>query len=293
MLSHGWSVFAGTIEGPPDDRVLSAKELGAIRWLHLNVSSEEDIGRALEKSAPDRVVHLAGIASPPEANASPLRTFDVNTLGAMRLLNQLATSRNSYARVLVIGSAEQYGAQDKTLTEEAPLRPISAYASSKAAQELVALQISRRSGLHVICTRSFNHSGIGHGDNYLLPALVRRGRELPPTGGALHIGNGQPVRDYLHVEDVAEAYVQLLDKGVPGEVYNVCSGRGVTVRELAEKVLVRLGVAADVRTDPALVRPLDVPTLVGDNQKLREATGWTPRRTIDDIIDDLIHAATR
>jgi GDP-4-dehydro-6-deoxy-D-mannose reductase len=101
------------------------------------------------------------------------------------------------------------------------------------------------------------------------------------------------MRDFLHVADVVEAYVALLERGAPGEVYNVCSGEGSTVRELAATVLQRLGVSADIATDPARARPVDVPVLVGSNQKLRRVTGWASRRTRSDIIDDLIHAATR
>ena len=106
-------------------------------------------------------------------------------------------------------------------------------------------------------------------------------------------GNGDTVRDFLHVEDVVDAYLSLIEQGTPGEIYNVCSGVGVSIRALAESVLQRIGVPADISSDPALTRPVDVPVQIGSNAKLRRATGWTPRRTREDIIDDLIHAATR
>jgi GDP-4-dehydro-6-deoxy-D-mannose reductase len=145
----------------------------------------------------------------------------------------------------------------------------------------------------VVCTRSFNHSGQGHGARFLLPALVDRALSLPAEGGVLRIGNGDTVRDFLHVADVVEAYLALVQTGATGEAYNVCSGQGVSVRGLAQRVLQRLGRTAEIASDPALSRPVDVPVQVGNNSKLRRATGWTPRRTRDDIIDDLIHAATR
>ena len=239
------------------------------------------------------MIHLAGIAFAPEANASPIRAFEINALGAMRLLGAL---QGSGARVLVVGSAEEYGAQDASaypISETAALRPLTPYAAAKAAQELIALQIQRSTGMHVICTRSFNHSGVGHGDRYLLPTLVRRVRELPRTGGTLRIGNGDVIRDYSHVADVVDAYMLLLERAPAGEVYNVSSGTGVRVREIADRVLKRSGVIADISSDAALHRPIDVPILVGDSSKLRTATGWKASRTIDDIIDDLIHAAPR
>lgn len=294
MLERGWTVFGGTIQGPPTGAVLSRKERDAVHWTPLDVVSDESIRRAIETSAPDRVVHLAGIAFAPEANAAPVRAFEINALGAMRLVSALTPSAASGVRLLVVGSAEEYGAQDASaypIGETALLRPLTPYAVAKAAQELISLQAFRGTGLHVVCSRSFNHSGVGHGDNYLLPTLVRRARELPKTGGTLTIGNGSVVRDYLHVADVVDAYILLLEKGEPGEVYNICSGQGVTVRELAERVLKRAGVTADISSDRALLRSIDVPILVGDNSKVRTATGWAPTRAIDDIIDDLLHAA--
>ncbi|MEX2153701.1 MAG: GDP-mannose 4,6-dehydratase [Gemmatimonadaceae bacterium] len=295
LLERGWSVFAGTIEGAPQAGVLSAQERAAICWTPLDVLSDASIRQAIDGSAPDRVVHLAGIAFAPEANASPVRTFEINALGAMRLLAALEPAGGA-VRVLVVGSAEQYGAQEASaypIGEGATLRPLTPYSVAKAAQELIALQAFRSTGIHIVCTRSFNHSGVGHGDNYLLPTLVRRVTRLPKAGGTLRIGNGKVIRDYLHVGDVVTAYILLLEQGIAGEVYNVCSGEGTTVRDLAERVLKRAGVSADISSDAVLLRPVDVPILVGDNSKLRQATGWTPKRSIDDIIDDLIHAAPR
>jgi GDP-4-dehydro-6-deoxy-D-mannose reductase len=122
---------------------------------------------------------------------------------------------------------------------------------------------------------------------------VARALELRTRGDTLSIGNGDTVRDFLHVRDVVDAYLALLERGAAGEAYNVCSGEGISVRELAKSVLRRVGVTADVTTDPAFSRPVDVPVLVGSNATRRRATGWAPTRTRDDIIDNLIHAATR
>ena len=296
MLERGWTVRAGTIDWPPRAPLLSQAESDAVQWTMLDIRSDDEVTRAVDASAPDYVVHLAGIAFAPEANASPIRAFDINALGAMRLLLKLHDAGARDTRVLVVGSAEEYGQQPASaypIAETAPLRPLTPYAVAKASQEMIALQAFRATGQQVICTRSFNHSGVGHGESYLLPTLVRRARQLPKQGGALKIGNGAVIRDYLHVSDVIAAYLLLLERGVPGEVYNVCSGTGITVQELAAKVLARMGVSAGITSEPALVRPIDVPILVGDNSKLRGATGWSVTRSIDDIIDDLIHAASR
>lgn len=296
-LQRGWTVFAGTVDGPPSTAVLSAPERDAVRWITLDVTSDADVSRAVSTSEPAFVLHLAGIAFPPSANAAPARTYEVNALGIARVMQALAAAGARATRVVVVGTAEQYGAHDPgeyPLRESAELRPSSWYAGSKAAQELVALQAWRTTGVPTVCTRSFSHSGVGHGDEYLLPSLVRRARDVAARhGDTLAMGNGTPVRDYLHVADVVEAYALLLERGVAGEIYNVSSGQGISVNDLVARVLARAGIDARVVQDPALVRPSDIPVSVGDSTKLREHTGWRPRRTIDDIIDDLIHAAPR
>jgi GDP-4-dehydro-6-deoxy-D-mannose reductase len=298
LVRRDVKVFAGSVTGTPAIGVLSRDEVDAITWLPLNISSDDDVAAALDGSAPDWIVHLAGIAYPPEASASPLRALETNALGAQRLLTAIGAAGRAAGgpRLLIVGSAEQYGAHERDeqpLPETAAQCPISVYGASKACQELLALQFQRTSTAQVICTRSFNHSGAGQAPTYLLPALVSRASALPRTGGTLRIGNGTPVRDFLHVTDVVHAYILLLERGTPGEVYNVASGQGVTVSELARLVLKRAGVTADITTDPALMRPVDTPMLVGDNSKLRAATGWSPERTTNDIIDDLLHATTR
>ena len=178
------------------------------------------------------------------------------------------------------------------LTETAEQRPHTVYAASKAAQEYVALEAYRSAGVRVIATRSFNHSGPGQADRFVLPGLVCRALALRSGGGrTLALGNTTPVRDFLHVRDVARAYVDLIERGTAGDVYNVASGVGVDVGTLAKRVLALVGVDAILSTDAALVRPAEVPTLVGDATKLRRATGWSPRFTFDSIIEDLIRAA--
>ena len=151
----------------------------------------------------------------------------------------------------------------------------------------------RTYGLPVVATRSFNHSGPGHSPRFLLPALVERIREARRVGSdVIRIGNGSAVRDYLHVKDVVRAYRALAAVGVPGEAYNVCSGKGVSVSELAAEVLAAAGSSASLQRDPALERTIDVEALIGDNAKLRAATGWSPKFSRTDIISDLLDAAS-
>ena len=290
---------AASVSAATEAGLLTPAERGAIQWLSTDIRVTSDVRRAVETSNPEVVFHLAGLSYVPDAREAPELAYDVNVLGAVRLLTELNRHRLDSAVdpvVLVVGSATQYGKHDVAempLVEDAVQRPADVYGASKAAQEIVALQFFRANGMRVICTRSFNHSGLGHAAHFLLPALVRRVLALRgESRPALRLGNQDSVRDYLHVADVVEAYLLLVERGMPGEVYNVCSGDGVSVRELAADVLLRAGVIADITTDAALVRGVDVPALVGSPAKLRQATGWRPTHTRTDIIDDLLHAPT-
>jgi GDP-4-dehydro-6-deoxy-D-mannose reductase len=299
MLERGWSVISAGVGAPSTAEILDADQQESVRWVEMDVTRQADVAAAVDLAAPDVVLHLAAISHVPDAMRDPARAYDVNTLGTVRLLAEIGRIRGEGMGdpvVLVVGSSEQYGrheASEMPLTEDAEQRPLTLYAASKLAQEVASLQAFRSEGLRVVCTRSFNHSGAGQGANFLLPALVRRALALRAAAGPLVIGNGDTIRDFLHVADVVAAYLSLLDTGVAGEAYNVCSGDGLSVHALARLVLQRVGVSADISSDPALSRPVDVPVQIGSNAKLRRATGWAPRHTREDIIDDLIHAATR
>jgi GDP-4-dehydro-6-deoxy-D-mannose reductase len=299
MVERGWTVTAASHGEPMAAAGLPPEPVGAVTWRAMDITRQDEVAAIVDLARADVVVHLAAVSHVPDAARNPGYAYEVNAVGTVRLLAELRRHRAAGTgdpRVLVIGSAEQYGRHeinDMPLSESAVQQPLTLYAASKVAQEVAALQSFRSDGMRVVCTRSFNHSGRGHGAHFLLPAVVGRAVRLPERGGVLQIGNGDTVRDFLHVADVVDAYLALLEQGAAGEAYNVCSGEGVSVRGLAQRVLQRAGRTAEITTDPSLSRSVDVPVLVGNNSKLRRATGWSPRRTLDDIIDDLIHAATR
>jgi GDP-4-dehydro-6-deoxy-D-mannose reductase len=296
LLERGWEVAGTSLESAPP--VKPNDSLGAVRWHVADVRHADDLARVLDAENPDAIFHLAGVAFVPAAQADPGATLEVNVIGAARLFAAVKTRRAAGTLdpiVLVVGSGEQYGRHDATempLKETAEQRPHSVYGASKAAQEHLALEAFRSSGVRVIATRSFNHSGVGQAQRYVIPGLVCRALALRSEGGrALSIGNTTTVRDFLHVRDVVRAYVELIAHGTPGEVYNVASGKGVDVGTVAQRVLALVGVDAILSQDAKLVRPAEVPVLIGDATKLRRATGWSPQFTLDSIIEDLIRAA--
>jgi GDP-4-dehydro-6-deoxy-D-mannose reductase len=249
---------------------------------------------AVVASRPDRVYHLAAQSSPHDSWRDPATTLRTNILGLAHLLEALRREAPR-ARVLVVGSAEEYGQvplERQPIAEDSELRPASPYAVSKVSQGFLALQYALGHGMALVRTRTFNHTGPGRGDGFAESSFARQIAEIeagsrPPE---IRVGNLEAVRDFSDVRDVVEAYAQLLEAGLPGEVYNVCSGRGVRIREVLDRLLALSEARIEVRVDPGRLRPADTPSLVGDPGRLRRATGWEPRvpleQTLRDLLDD-------
>lgn len=296
LLRRGDEIWLADVRRGGGPMVLSTKESDAVRWATTDVRSSDQVRALFDESKPDVVIHLAGMSAIPQAERDPATAYDVNVTGSARMLG-IAAQYREVGRIdptiLVVGSGTQYGtheASENPLPETAEQRPANVYAATKCAQEIAALQIGRASGLRVVCTRSFGHAGAGQAPTFLFPTLVARARTLGGKQGSIRIGNNV-VRDYLHVEDVVQAYLALVDRGESGEVYNVSAGIGISIKTIAELVASRAGVVADVITDPTLGRPSDPPILIGAPDKVRRATGWRPVKCVADIIDDLLRAS--
>jgi len=298
LVRQGWLVTGSSLIGDPGSGILSASEQAAVDWRHEDLRAPHAVRGAMDAARPDAIFHLAGVSFVPAASDDTMLAFEVNTGIAVRLLEVVRARKAAGTLdpvVLLVGSAEQYGRHEATampLGERAECRPRTFYAATKMAQEEFGLEAFRSDGVRVVCTRSFNHSGRGQARSFLLPALVARVLAARGVAGAkVAIGNTATIRDFLHVEDAVRAYAMLAERGTPGRVYNVCSGQGIPVGDLAAEVLAAIGVDAALVPDDALRRSADVPCLVGQNDRLRADTGWAQVRTRADIITDLLHGA--
>jgi GDP-4-dehydro-6-deoxy-D-mannose reductase len=246
----------------------------------------------------DAVVHLAGVASGTDALADAGFAWTVNAAGTARLVDALGRARRRDQvdpLVLVISTAEVYGRGAPVPRRETdPAAPLSPYAASKLGGEVAALEAWRRTGLRVIVVRPFPHTGPGQDPRFVVPAFAERLSFAKRIGApVVKVGNLEPVREFLHVWDVVDAYARLLTKGHAGEVYNVASGVGISLDDLLFKMAGMLGLRPIPEADPDLMRPADIPYLVGDAAKLRTATGWTPRIPLDETLRQVLDAAAR
>ncbi|RMF83797.1 MAG: SDR family oxidoreductase [Nitrospirae bacterium] len=251
------------------------------------------VAAAVRAARPDAVLHLAAASTVAGSYAAPAEVLEVNVVGQVHLLEAIR-AEGLAPRVVVACSGEAYGAVPEgelPAAEDTPFRPVSPYAVSKAAQDLLAAQYERAHGLAAVRLRPFNHTGPGRPPRFVTSSLARQVAEAEAglAEPVVEVGNLDVVRDFTDVRDVAEAYLAALDPGLPPGAYNVCSGRPVAVREVLEILLGLARVPLTVRVDPARLRPADIPALWGDPSRFREAAGWAARipleRTLSDLLD--------
>lgn len=295
LVRNGWKVTGSSLVGAPGPGVLSPEDHDLVQWRRDDLLHADAVRDAVDGAQPDAVFHLAGVSFIPAAGRDPALALDTNVGIAVRLLDVLEERKIAGTldpAVIIVGSGEQYGRHDLNalpLPEEAECRPISPYAASKMAQEQFALASFRRAGVKVICTRSFNHSGRGQATDFVIPGLVRRVLAAKKSGtGRTTIGNTSVSRDFLHVQDVVRAYIALVEDGLSGEIYNVCSGTAVPIGDLARLVADLLEARVEFVPDSNLQRTVDLPHLAGRNQKLRDDTGWNQSLTLVDVIRDVV-----
>ena len=247
---------------------------------------------AMSAAAPDAVYHLAALTHVGQSWEEPLQVLEVNIIGTAAVL-AAARQCGTDPRVLVTSSAEVYGAVTDPellpLSEGSPTAPLTPYAASKLAAEAVVAQAYLGHGQHVITVRPFNHIGPGQTPNFAVPALAKRIVEADRRGSpTIPVGNLSARRDFTDVRDVVRAYRLLIEAGRPGEIYNVCSGRDVSIREIADSLLTLAGTTLAFEIDPSLVRPVEVPVLRGDPTRLVDATGWKPEVPLDQTLADVL-----
>ncbi len=261
----------------------------------IDLADSRTLDGALDAFRPTVVFHLAAQTFVPESFDSPIATYETNAIGTARVAEAVRRYASGPApRIVFTSSAEAYGAREPgelPLRETLDLRPATPYGASKAAAEAMLLAASRSFGLDVVIARSFNHIGAGQGDRFVVASLAAQLARIA-AGGAprLEVGNLSAARDFLDVRDVVAAYIALARAGESAQVYNVCSGRAVSIRDILRELIGIARVAVEVIEDPARVRANDIPLSVGSPEKLQARTGWSPKiplmRSLREVYDD-------
>lgn len=264
-----------------------------VRVMDLNILEKDSISELLEQTQPDYIFHLAAQSSVALSWKNPGLTVDVNIKGAVNVLDAVR-EMDKTPRVLLIGSGEEYGRivpGESPIHEENALRPGNIYAATKVCQNMIGKIYADAYGMDVMMVRAFNHTGPNQAPLFVVADFCKQVADIEAglQEPVLRVGNLSAKRDFTDVRDVVRAYGLLITKGEKGQTYNVGSGRAVSIESILQMILSMAKCEIRVETDPAKLRPIDVPIIEADTRKLRERTGWEPlipmSRTIRETLD--------
>ncbi len=258
----------------------------------VDLKDDERVRQLLAGCMPDAIYHLAAQAFVPRSFESPWETLENNIRSQLNII-QACLALDIQPRILIISSSEIYGAVEPNqlpMTEDTAIQPANPYSVSKAAQDMLGLQFYLSHQLPIMRARPFNHIGPGQSIQFVAPAFAAQIAKIEAAGQEpfIYVGNLQAKRDFTDVRDIVRAYHLIVEKGRPGQAYNVASGKAYSIRHLLDTLLGLSGIPIKIRVDSARLRPVDVPEIRGDSSKLRRDTGWRPALAFEDALKDVL-----
>ena len=286
------SVVLGIDKNSPDFNFTDYSNL-TISFENIDLLNRTATDKVLDTFQPEYILHLASVSSVAQSWHTPLDSFVNNTNIFLNLVEHIRI-QNSQCRILSVGSSEEFGEvteNELPLTEEHPLKPVSPYAVARVSQEMLSKIYADGFFLDIIMTRSFNHIGPGQRDVFVISSFAKQLVQLAKNKSNKNIittGNLNIIRDFVDVRDVVKAYYLLFKKGRKGEVYNICSGKGVVLKDIISKMSELLGMKIEIETNPQLIRPNENKKVTGSYQKIKNELGWQPEIEIEKSLADII-----
>lgn len=265
---------------------------GKIILKECDLRDGSSVRRVINEIRPQRIFHLAGQSFVPTSWRAPEETISTNIMAELNIFEAVRQA-DINPWIQIAGSSEEYGMvyeNELPVKETNPLRPLSPYAVSKVAQDLLGYQYFMSYELNIVRTRGFNHTGPRRPPVFVCSDFARQIVEIEkdlcdPT---IYVGSLETKRDFTDVRDIVRGYWLALEKGIPGEVYNICSGKSYKIREILDMLLGMTSNHIKVKKDSARMRPSDVPVLVGDSTKFRKQTGWKPEIPFEKTLKDIM-----
>lgn len=275
-----------------DNNLENVSGVEGLKMLECDLLDHEKVASIVKRVSPDRVFHLAGLSAPSTSYANPGETLKVNIFSTLNLFEAVLDACPD-AVILNIGSGDEYGevaGEDLPIKETTELKPLNPYAVSKVTQDLMAYQYWKSRGLKAVRCRPFNHFGPRQSDNFAASSFAKQIAEIEAgkKERLLKVGSLEAAKDFLYVKDVVAAYELLMDKGVYGEVYNICSGKPVKISWMLDALLSFSKEKIEVIQDPARLRAKETPTAYGDAAKLR-FLGWAPECRLEEGLEELLN----
>ncbi len=291
LLKEGFEVYGTTRPRSKTDNIDSIHHQLKLR--DADILDSHSLYSIFVDVKPDYIFHLAAQSFVQTSWASPANTMEMNVVGSVHLFEAIRRAQISPV-IQIACSSEEYGLvhpDEIPIKEENPLRPQSPYAVSKVAMDYLGYQYFSSYQMKIVRTRGFNHTGPRRGEVFVTSnfarqiAEIEKGKKEP----VIEVGNLEAKRDWTDVRDMVKAYLLAVEKGVPGEVYNICSEKAVRVGDMLDMLLKLSKVKVKVQEDSARLRPSDVEILLGDCSKFRKATGWKPEIPFAKTVEDLLN----
>ncbi len=278
LQEQGLEVFGTYFEGQKTDK----------NFYNLDVTNKKSVNDIITQIKPDFLFHLAGFSSVKQSFENPELCKRINVEGTRNILDAVLNNKLK-TKILIVSSAEVYGKPKFTpITEEHPLSANSPYGESRIMQEKLCGEYVKN-GLFIVISRSFNHTGPGQPDIFVIPsfakqiALIEKGKQE-----SIKVGDLDVIRDFSDVRDVVRAYYLALTKNKKCDVYNISSGKGYTLKELLDKMIVLSKSKIKIEKDKERIRKSEIPSLIGDNSKFSKATGWKQEIDIEKTLNDTL-----
>lgn len=258
-----------------------------------NLLEKTRVEKILQTFQPDYILHLASYSSVAYSWKNPVASFVNNTNIFLNLVDQIRALKLS-CKMLSVGSSEEYGNVEPEflpLREDLPPKPVNPYAIARVSQEMLSQLYARSYETDIILTRSFNHIGPGQRDIFVVSAFAKKLVALENDGFSakrITAGNLEIVRDFVDVRDVVKAYYLLLNHGQSGEIYNICSETGHSLKDILRRMMEIVNIEAEIIIDETLIRPNDNQVIIGSNQKIQRQTSWKPAIPLEQSLQDII-----
>lgn len=260
-----------------------------IKYRTLNLIDAKQVDTIVRALKPDYIVHLAAMSSVAQSWKEPANCF-MNNMSAFLNLAEAVCNNKLKTRILSVGSSEEYGFYDKPMTEDLNLHPKSPYSVARLSQEYMSKLYVDNFDMDIVMTRSFNHIGPRQNTRFVIPSFIEQLVNIADgkSENKMMVGNIDVARDFTDVRDVVDAYYRIIKNAPNRSVYNVCSGRGVKLRDIIDTTSKNLGIKPNIVIDPSRVRANEIPSVVGDNTKLKTELGWKQKYNLQQTVSDMI-----
>ena len=291
LLQQGdFEVFGSYRKNSSQDTIEHIKD--RITLIEADLLDADSMDELIKESHPEYIFHLAAQSNVRESWKQPAMTMEVNAVGTVNLFEAIRKAELDPV-IQVACSSEEYGfvnPDELPVDENNLFRPMSPYAVSRVAVDLLGYQYFKSYDMKIIRTRTFNHTGPRQSENFVCSKFTKHVVEMEKglREPVLTVGNLDAKRDFTDVRDIVRSYLLAVTKGIPSEEYVICSGKGRAISEILQIVLDNSSVKVEIEKDPALARPSDVPELFGDYSKFTQATGWVPEYSLEQTIKDMM-----